>query len=126
MTSIWDTPIWAPDLGPQFGTLIWDVDLGPRFGTPIWDPDLGPRFGTPIWDPNLGPRFGTTSWDPDLGPLFWTPMIYVKSIFKVGCVTELFGRPSLRTSLKSADSDFETTSDLDSDSACLFVYAFIL
>jgi hypothetical protein len=41
---------------------------------------------------------------------------------------ELFGRPSPspRTSLKSADSDFENTSDLDSDSACLFVYAFIL
>jgi hypothetical protein len=40
--------------------------------------------------------------------------------------SELFGRPSPspRTSLKSADSDFETT--LDSDSACLFVYAFIL
>jgi hypothetical protein len=36
----------------------------------------------------------------------------------------LFGRPSPRTSLKSADSDFENTSD--SDSACLFVYAFIL
>jgi hypothetical protein len=41
---------------------------------------------------------------------------------------ELFGRPSTspRTSLKSADSDFETTSDSDSDSACLFVYACIL
>jgi hypothetical protein len=41
-------------------------------------------------------------------------------------VPELFGRPSPspRTSLKSADSDFENTSD--SDSACLFVYAFIL
>jgi hypothetical protein len=32
--------------------------------------------------------------------------------------------PSPRTSLKSTDSDFENTSD--SDSACLFVYAFIL
>jgi hypothetical protein len=41
---------------------------------------------------------------------------------------ELFGRPSpsSRTSLKSADSDFENTLDSDSDSACLFVYAFIL
>jgi hypothetical protein len=39
----------------------------------------------------------------------------------LGLKAELFGRPSLspRTSLKSADSDFENTSD--SDSACLFV-----
>jgi hypothetical protein len=45
---------------------------------------------------------------------------YVKKSYE----SELFGRPSPRTSLKSADSDFENTSD--SDSACLFVYAFIL
>jgi hypothetical protein len=42
------------------------------------------------------------------------------------CSAELFGRPSPRTSLKSSPkiSDFENPSD--SDSACLFVYAFIL
>jgi hypothetical protein len=38
------------------------------------------------------------------------------------CSPDLFGRPSPRTSLKSADSDFEKTSD--SDSACLFVCLF--
>jgi hypothetical protein len=49
-----------------------------------------------------------------------------RSISNLWCLAELFGRPSTspRTSLKSADSDFENTSD--SDSACLFVYAFIL
>jgi hypothetical protein len=46
--------------------------------------------------------------------------------FKWSLKAELFGRPSPRTSLKSADSDFKNPSDSDSDSACLFVYAFIL
>jgi hypothetical protein len=62
-TSIWDTPIWDPDLGPRFKTLIWDPDLGHLFGTLIWDPDLGhPDLG----HPHLGPRFGTPIWDPNV------------------------------------------------------------
>jgi hypothetical protein len=46
---------------------------------------------------------------------------------KPRCLSELFGRPgpSPRTSLKSADSDFENTSDSDSDSACYFVCLFV-
>jgi hypothetical protein len=56
-----------------------------------------------------------------------TNIVFVFSEFTCSGA-ELFGRPSpsLRTSLKSADSDFENPSDSDSDSACLFVYAFIL
>jgi hypothetical protein len=46
------TPIWHPNLAPQFLTLI----LGPQFGTPIYDLDLGhPYFGPPFWTPILDP-----------------------------------------------------------------------
>jgi hypothetical protein len=88
------TPIWDPNLGPQFGTPIWDPDLGPRFGTRfetliffgggymgplfgtlIWDVIWGVIWGV-IWDPALVPRFGTLIWDPnlgvDMGPPFGT------------------------------------------------------
>jgi hypothetical protein len=84
------TPIWDPNLGPQFETPIWDPNFGPQFwtqvGTPIWGviwgvlwyPNMRPPFGTliwgVIWDPDLGPQFGTLIGDPDLGPRLGTPI----------------------------------------------------
>jgi hypothetical protein len=65
------TPIWDPDLGPQF--------RDPELGTQNWGPRIGdPELGTQNWGPRIGdPELGTPNWEAHsyLGtPILWTPI----------------------------------------------------
>ena len=63
--------IWAPILGPKFGSSLgpklWAPNLEPTFGDPDLDPNPGPHLA-PKLGPELGPHF---SGPPRLGLFFW-------------------------------------------------------
>jgi hypothetical protein len=106
LTSILDTPIWDPDLGPRFGTPIWDPDLGPRFGTPIWDPDLGPRFGTPMSLAKLNKILVISM------KLYWHPAMSLAKLNKILVIwIKLYWHPAMQVMYKIVLVSSKTSSD---------------
>jgi hypothetical protein len=59
MDPQYGTPIWNPNMEPQYG---------PQYGPPLWTSnmdihmdhkhDMDPQYGTPIWNPNMDPQYG--------------------------------------------------------------------